>query len=68
MSLLLTLGQNVPAPVRLRRVGPVPNCPDNELAGPSWPCQIGIAELVAPSCPRPLLYADYLAVIAETED
>ena len=39
MSPLLTLRRDVPAPIRLRRVGPAPNCPD--------------AELAAPSCPRP---------------
>jgi len=32
-----------PAPNRLHRVVPAP----------SWPCQIGIAELAAPSCPIP---------------
>jgi len=45
--------RNVHAPNRLRRVGSTPNCPDVELAAPSWPRRIGIAESAAPSCPRP---------------
>ena len=51
MSPLLTLRRNVPAPNRLRRVGPAPNCPNAELAAPSWPRRIGVAESAAPSCP-----------------
>jgi len=38
-----------------RRVGPPSNCPDVESAASSWLRGIGIAELAAPSCPRPLL-------------
>jgi len=41
MSPLLTLRRNVPVPNRPRRVGPAPNCPDAELAAPSWPRRIG---------------------------
>jgi len=32
-------------PNRLRRVGPAPNCPDAELAVPSWHCRICGADL-----------------------
>jgi len=37
--------RNVPAPNRLRLVGPSPNCPVAELAAPSWPRRSGRAAL-----------------------